>query len=90
MSFVKADGARIEIRFTEPITTDAAQCDPAAFTVSGQEYNYVPNGTLEPVSKTVSSVSNKASYVATVELSAGTLSGTMVSEGLLMLEVDDG
>jgi hypothetical protein len=53
----KAEGRYICIRFTEPITTDVTTCSLSAFTVTGQEYNFVPGGTLEGKAYAVKSIS---------------------------------
>lgn len=53
--WTKGDGARIQIRFTEPIVGDVSGAT-SAFTVTVPEYTYVPGGTLQDVAKTAASV----------------------------------
>jgi len=50
--FTKADGAKIKITFSEPLTGIVAG-NQAHFTVTSQEYNYVPGGTLGAITHTV-------------------------------------
>lgn len=50
--FTKADGAKIKITFSEPLTGTVTG-NEAHFTVTSQEYNYVPGGTLGAVTHTV-------------------------------------
>ena len=84
--FTKADGAKIQITFSEPLTGDVTG-NQSHFTVSVPEYDMVPGGTLSSVSKAVKSTSAKVSYAATVDLSAGALTDTEVSGGKLSLGV---
>ena len=55
MSFEKSDGAKIKITFDESLYGDVSG-NAEYFTVTTQEYDYVPNGTLETITKTVDSV----------------------------------
>ena len=84
--FTKADGAKIQITFSEPLTGDVTG-NQSHFTVSVPEYDMVPGGTLSSVSKAVKSTSAQVSYAATVDLSAGALTDTEVSGGKLSLGV---
>lgn len=52
MSWTKADGAKIKITFSEPLTGTVTG-NQAHFTVTSQEYNYVPGGTLGAITHTV-------------------------------------
>ena len=84
--FTKADGAKIQITFSEPLTGTVSG-NESHFTVSVPEYDMVPGGTLSTVHKAVKSMSAKVSYMAMVDLSAGTLTDTAVSGGVLNLGV---
>lgn len=84
--FTKADGAKIQITFSEPLTGTVTG-NESHFTVSVPEYDMVPGGTLSNVSKAVKSTSAKVSYAATVDLSAGSLTNVVVSDGKLSLGV---
>ena len=50
--WTKADGAKIQITFSEPLTGTVTG-NQAHFTVTSQEYNYVPGGTLGAITHTV-------------------------------------
>lgn len=52
MSWVKSDGAKIKITFDHPLVGDVAG-QQSNFTVTCQEYTYVPGGTLQTITKTV-------------------------------------
>ena len=52
MSWVKGDGAAIKITFDKALLGDVSG-NQSHFTVTAKEYNWVPNGTLQSVSKTV-------------------------------------
>lgn len=93
--FTKADGAKIKITFSEPLTGTVTG-NQAHFTVTSQEYNYVPGGTLGAVTHTVTSTAagdNAKELVLTVkdterfESAVGQItvaydgSGTLVGEG---------
>ena len=82
----KADGAKIQITFDQPLTGDASG-NQSHFTVSVPEYDMVPGGTLSAVSKAVKSTAARASFAATVDLSTGALTDTAVSGGKLSLGV---
>ena len=84
--FTKADGAKIQITFSEPLTGDVTG-NENHFTVSVPEYDMVPGGTLSTVHKAVKSTAARASFAATVNLAAGTLTDTAVSGGMLSLAV---
>lgn len=86
MSFTKADGAKIKITFDQPITEGAAG-NQGHFTVTVPEYDYVPGGTLQNVTKTVKSAYALAGVQQTLDLSAGTLTDTVVLNGVLSLGV---
>ena len=82
--FTKADGAKIQITFSEPLIGDVSG-NQTAFTVTVPEYDMVPGGTLSNVSKAVKSISAKVSYVETIDLSAGALTDVVVGDGKLRL-----
>ena len=84
--WTKADGAKIQITFSEPLIGDISG-NQAAFTVTVPEYNMVPGGTLSSVKKAVKSTSAKVIYAATINLSAGALTDVVVSGGKLSLGV---
>ena len=84
--FTKADGAKIQITFSEPLTGTVTG-NQSHFTVSVPEYDMVPGGTLSSVAKAVKSTSAKVSYAAMIDLSAGALTDVVVSGGKLSLGV---
>ena len=84
--WTKADGAKIQITFDQPLTGTVSG-NESHFTVSVPEYDMVPGGTLSTVHKAVKSTAARASFAATVDLSAGTLTDTAVSGGKLSLGV---
>ena len=86
MSFTKADGAKIKITFDQPITAGAAS-EQSHFTVTVPEYNFVPGGTIQNITKAVKSTYALAGVQQTLDLSAGTLTDTAVSNGVLSLGV---
>lgn len=52
MSWVKGDGAAIKVTFDKALLGDVSG-NQSHFTVTAKEYNWVPNGTLQNVVKTV-------------------------------------
>ena len=86
MSFTKADGAKIKITFDQPITAGATD-EQSRFTVTVPEYDYVPGGTLQNVTKAVKSTYALAGVQQTFDLSAGALTDTAVTGGVLSLGV---
>ena len=84
--WTKADGAKIQITFSEPLTGTVSG-NESHFTVSVPEYDMVPGGTLSMVQKAVKNTAARASFAATVNLAAGTLTDTAVSGGKLSLGV---
>ena len=84
--WTKADGAKIQITFSEPLTGTVSG-NESHFTISVPEYDMVPEGKLSTVAKAVKSTSAKASYAATIDLSAGALTDVVVSGGKLSLGV---
>jgi hypothetical protein len=86
MSFTKAEGAKIKITFDQPITAGAAG-NQGHFTVTVPEYDYVPGGTLQNVTKTVKSTYALAGVQQMLDLSSGALTDTAVTDGVLSLGV---
>lgn len=83
----RADGQRIAIKFTEPITSDFSSFSVSAFTVSGQEYNMEPNGVLIAGDYQAETVTMYPATTRYVEDYSGTIdSGLMVSSGALTLK----
>ena len=68
----KALGKQIAIDFTQNLLGDVSG-NQAAFTVSGQEYKYVPGGPLVNKTYAVESVSRKADTLDTIVLTLGNL-----------------
>ena len=81
----KADGQLIAIKFTLPITSDVSTLDVSAFTVTGQEYNYVPGGELVAGDYEIDSVEAYNSASSDIDLSSGTFTDTEYSDGVLKL-----
>ena len=86
MSWVKSDGAKIKITFDRPIVSGQTG-QQSFFTVTVPEYTFVPGGTLQNVTKAVKSTYALAGVQQTLDLSAGTLTDTAVSNGVLSLGV---
>ena len=86
MSWVKSDGAKIKITFDRPIVSGQTG-QQSFFTVTVPEYTFVPCGTLQNVTKAVKSTYALAGVQQTFDLSAGTLTDTAVSNGVLSLGV---
>ena len=81
----KADGAKIQITFDQPLTSDVSG-NQSHFVVSVPEYDMVPGGTLSTASKTVKSTAEKVDS-GTINLSSGTLTDTELVSGKLSLGV---
>ena len=86
MSWVKSDGAKIKITFDRPVVSGQTG-QQSFFTVTVPEYTFVPGGTLQNVAKAVKSTYAFAGVQQTCDLSAGTLTDTAVSNGVLSLGV---
>lgn len=81
-----ADGTKIYLHLTEPVTNDDMGGMESNFTVTLHEYNYVPNGTLQNTTRTVSNVNyNVGLYV---ELDNGTHNNTAYANGEIGLEAE--
>ncbi len=87
--WTKADGARIEIAFDEPIDSVDVGAENA-FSISVPEYTFVPGGELVDVPKTVERVENKAGVSANIDLSNGTLADVLFTRGALKLASEFG
>ena len=62
-----------------------------AFTVTGNEYDFVPGGNLENKTKRVDYIENKTGLVVVLDLASAVPNGLFLSEGALRLEeVHDG
>lgn len=83
--WAKSDGAKIKITFDQPITAGATG-EESHFTVTVPEYNFVPNGVIGNVSKTVLSTYAYGT-VGTIDLASGTLTDVTASNGVLGLGV---
>lgn len=78
MSWQKSDGAKIKITFNLPLVGSVSE-SASSFTVTAQEYDFVPNGTLHSVVKAVNSVIGFTGYYGLLDLSSGvTLVDTVV------------
>lgn len=83
--FTKADGAKIQIEFSQPLVGDCAG-NEGAFTVTVPEYTMVPGGEIEYNQKTVKSTSVRCFYQETLNLGSGTMTDTEISGGSLTLK----
>lgn len=84
-----SDGTEIAIRFTYPITSELED-NADKFTVTIQEYNYYPGGTLSSVEKTVTSLKNTyCSAEESIDLSNGEFTDTIFTNTEITLEVDE-
>lgn len=86
----KADGQKIGIKFTQPITSDISTLDTSAFTITGQEYNYVPGGVLESTEYEVDSVERHPGVVLYEDDFTGSTDGVEVIDGAVVLESVEG
>lgn len=81
----KGDGQKIAIKFTQNLIGDVTE-NELAFTISGQEYNYVPEGMLESKNYAVESIERyPPNILANANLNTGTLIGLMNNQGLQLL-----
>lgn len=84
-----SDGTEIAIRFSSPVTGDVSG-NESNFTVTIQEYNYVPNGTISSSVKTVTNVSNDyCSAEEEINLSSGEFTHITYTNSGIKLEVDE-
>lgn len=86
MSWTKADGAMIELQFSQPLNP-VSDADASHFTITVPEYTYVPGGEIVNVSKAVAHVSNKAMLNQLIDLSTGTMTDMTSKSGVLTLGV---
>lgn len=86
MSWTKADGAMIELQFSQPLNP-VSDADASHFTITVPEYTYVPGGEIVNVSKAVAHVSNKAMLNQLIDLSTGTMTDMTSESGVLTLGV---
>lgn len=80
------DGNIIYLHLTEPVTNADVSGMMSNFTVSLQEYNYVPGGSLQNTTRTVKSMQMHDGTV--VSMSSGTLTNVEIVNSKLRLEVD--
>ena len=81
-----ADGRKIMIRFTQPLTGDILG-NEAKFGVSFFEYNMVPGGSLTKSTRQVVGLSSEyVSIDRLVDLQSGILVSTTMVDGELRLE----
>ena len=83
---LNSDGTEIAIEFTEALTGNPSGNEDK-FTVTTQEYDMVPGGTLSSKVKAVTGVKGYSSAEEVIDLSSGSSSGISVSNGKLSLEV---
>lgn len=81
-----ADGTAMILRFSEAITGDLSG-NESKFSVTDQEYDYVPGGALSAKAKTVTGVKEFTTVDENIDLSQGTFSGISYSSGHISLEV---
>ena len=86
MSWTKADGAMIELKFSQPLNP-VSDADASHFTITVPEYTYVPGGEIVNVSKAIAHVSNKAILNQLIDLSTGTMTDMISESGVLTLGV---
>lgn len=84
-----ADGQRIVIRFTQPLV-DNVRGNESKFTVSFDEYNYVPEGTLFRAAREVDKSEPYTTVDVTLDLLSGSYNGIAYYSGALMLAKDKG
>lgn len=80
-----ADGEKIAIKFTQPLVGDATG-NETKFTVSFDEYNHVPGGSLTRVTRPVTkSTCDRAIIDRQIDLQSGVFDSTVVVDGVLRL-----
>lgn len=79
------DGSVIYLHMTEPVTNADVSGMTSNFTISLQEYNYVPGGSLQNTTRTVKSVKPTEGIV--VSLNTGTMTNVEYNGGVIQLEV---
>lgn len=83
---LNSEGTDIAIEFTEALTGNPSG-NENKFTVTTQEYNMVPGGTLSSKIKAVTGIKGYSSAEEVIDLSSGSSSGISVSKDKLSLEV---
>ena len=83
---LNSGGTEVAIEFTEALTGNPSDNEDK-FTVTTQEYNMVPGGTLSSRTKTVTGIKGYSSAEEIIDLSSGSASGISVNKGKLSLEV---
>jgi len=80
------DGSKIGIRFTQPLVGDVSG-NETAFTVSFQEYDFVPGGALNNIQRPVASVSPQNTVELSPPMSGAVLTDTELNSGIIGLAV---
>ena len=80
------DGTKINVFLTEDVTNASLSGMEEHFTVDLKEYNYVPNGTLQNTTRTVTSVDYYGGLE--VNLQNGTMDDTERDNNGISLEVE--
>jgi hypothetical protein len=83
---LNSEGTEIAIEFTEALTGNPSG-NESKFTVTTQEYNMVPGGTLSSRVKAVTGIKGYSSAEEIIDLSSGSATGISASKGRLSLEV---
>ena len=81
-----ANGEKIAIKFTQPLVGDVTG-NETKFTVSFDEYSYVPDGSLSRVTRPVTSVDKYVSVDENIILDSGVCDGLVFDRGLRLKEV---
>ena len=85
---ITSDGTDVHIEFTEPITSFLSTAEEA-FSVSIQEYEYLPEGALQSATRQVESVAYLTGVSQDLDLDSGTYTDTEFTGGVLCLEEEE-
>ena len=80
-----ADGRKIAIRFTQPLVGDVTTGNEDKFTISFDEYSYVPGGTLSRVTRAVASIEVADSQTILLNFDPGCTNSIQRAVGNIMV-----
>lgn len=83
-----ADGRKIAIKFTQPLIGDVTAGNEDKFTVSFDEYDYVPGGTLSRVVRTIASIEVVDSQTIVLNFDSGCTNSIQRAAGDITVAYD--
>ena len=83
-----ADGRKIAIKFTQPLIGDVTAGNEDKFTVSFDEYDYVPGGTLSRVARTITSIEVVDSQTIVLNFDSGCTNSIQRAAGDITVTYD--